>query len=103
MREGEGLDSVEETSSYTSALSSPDNNDDSGVITINESDKVEDASLYGDPSSGQGEGERGGFRGGNLAKLVHRRGWGESQRGMVDVMVDIMVADVVSKNLGKGL
>ena len=73
------------------------------MIKINESDKVEDASLYGDPSSGQGEGERGGFRGGNLAKLVHRRGWGESQRGMVDVMVDIMVADVVSKNLGKGL
>jgi hypothetical protein len=65
------------------------------VIKINESDKV-DASLYSEASNegGDGEGERlRGLRGGNLSKLVHWRGWGESQRDMVV----IMAAEVVPR------
>ena len=77
------------------------NNDDSGVIKIDESDKDEDASLYSEASNegGDGEGERRGLRGGNLVKLVHGRGWGESQRGMVA----IVAAEVGSRTWSRGL
>lgn len=60
------------------------------MIKIDESDNVEyrEASNEG----GVGEGERlRGLRGGNHAELVHWRGWGDSQWGMVV----IMGADVV--------
>ena len=55
------------------------------MIKIDESDKVEDASLYSEASNegGDGEGERAGLPGEDLVKLVHWRGWGDSQRGMV--------------------
>ena len=64
------------------------------MIKIDESDKVDDDSLYSE-EGGDGEGERTGLPGENLVKLVPSRGWGESQRGIVAMVA----AEVVLRTL----